>query len=181
MAELASALNTTPQELANLRDRVFRSVVLALDYRLGDEDEDLSLVDVLCDRTAVEPSEELEAREMRSYLHDAVHLLPERHRLVIIGYFLEGRTSEELARFLGVTESRVSQLRSEALLMLKEGIEAQYQAAAGEPAAGRVARRKANYATAISSRSTWRARLDNSNPVPAATGTDSPAPLRLTV
>jgi hypothetical protein len=50
---------------------------------------------------------------------------------VIVGYFLEGRTSQELARFLGVTESRISQLRSEALEMLREGIEAQYEAPPG--------------------------------------------------
>jgi RNA polymerase sigma factor for flagellar operon FliA len=164
MDELASAIGTTPFELANLRDRVFRSVVLALDYRLGDEDEDLSLVDVLCDRTAVEPSEELEGREMRAYLRDAVGLLPERHRFVVMGYFLEGKTSEELARFLGVTESRISQLRSEALEMLREGIEAQFTGADLEQdassAQGRVARRKASYAAAIGTQSAWKSRLD---------------------
>ena len=49
---------------------------------------------------------------------------------MIVGYFLEGKTSQDLARFLGVTESRVSQLRSEALRNLKLGIEAQYDAPA---------------------------------------------------
>lgn len=170
MDEIAGALGTSAAELAALRDRVFRSVVLALDYRLGDEEEDLSLVDVLCDRTAVEPSEELEAREMRSYLRDAVKLLPERHRLVIVGYFLEGRTSEELATFLGVTESRVSQLRSEALEMLREGIEAQYDGpGSSADAAGRVARRKATYAAAIGTQSSWKSRLDR-----AASATEAP-------
>src|SRR6185369_10553303 len=149
----------TPADLAALRDRVFRSVVLALDYRLGEADEDLSLVDVLCDRTVSEPSEELEAREMRAYLRDAVHLLPERHRLVITGYFLEGRTSEELARFLAVTESRISQLRSEALEMLKEGIEAQYSHTVEPAPRGRAARRKADYAVAIGGASEWRDRI----------------------
>jgi RNA polymerase sigma factor for flagellar operon FliA len=167
--ELAAQLGTTRDELANLRDRVFRSVVLALDYRLGDEDEDLSLVDVLVDRTAAEPSEELENRELRAYLRDAVRLLPERHRMVIVGYFLESRTSEQLATFLGVTESRISQLRSEALLMLREGIEAQYGRPVDEDdevqeisplTTGRVARRKAAYASAISVNSDWRSRLD---------------------
>ena len=67
----------------------------------------------------------------------------------------------ELARFLGVTESRVSQLRSEALLMLKEGIEAQYNGPVQGPeqGTGRVAKRKANYAVAISDASEWRNRL----------------------
>ena len=161
--ELAKQMGTTREELAHLRDRVFRSVVLALDYRLGDEDEDLSLVDVLVDRTATEPSEELENREMRAYLRDAVKLLPERHRLVVVGYFLEGRTSEDLATFLGVTESRISQLRSEALVMLKEGIEAQFVPPEPEETSpltsGRVARRKAAYAAAISANSDWKSRL----------------------
>jgi RNA polymerase sigma factor for flagellar operon FliA len=162
-AEMADALGMTRDELSRLQDRMFRSVVLALEHEVNDDtDEDLTLVDVLCDRSSVEPLEELESRELHAYLRDAVGLLPERHRLVIVGYFLEGRTSLELARFLGVTESRVSQLRSEALAMLKEGIEAQYT---GQPTSdpaqsvGRVARRKATYAAAIAEASEWKNRL----------------------
>ena len=165
-AEMAEALGMTRDELSRLQDRMFRSVVLALEHEVNDDtEEDLTLVDVLCDRSAVEPLEELESRELHTYLRDAVGLLPERHRLVIVGYFLEGRTSLDLARFLGVTESRVSQLRSEALGMLKEGIEAQYT---GTPSAdpaqsvGRVARRKATYAAAIAGASEWKNRLDES-------------------
>ena len=158
--ELASAVGCTRADLAKLRDRVFRAVVLALDYQLGGDRDDLSLGDVLHDRTTPEPAEELEGREMRGYLRDAVALLPERHRLVIVGYFLEGRTSEELARFLNVTESRISQLRSEALVMLRDGIESQFHPGDEdvEPA-GRVARRKAGYANAIGERSNWKDRL----------------------
>jgi len=161
--EMAEALGMTRDELSRLQDRLFRSVVLALEHEVNeDSDEDLTLVDVLCDKSSIEPLEQLESRELHAYLRDAVNLLPERHRLVIVGYFLEGRTSQELARFLGVTESRVSQLRSEALQMLKEGIEAQYtgQATADpQQSVGRVARRKASYASAISEASEWQNRL----------------------
>ena len=115
---------------------------------------------MLADRTAAEPSEALEARELLGYLRDAVALLPERHRIVIVGYFLEGRTSVELAELLDVTESRISQIRSEALAMLRDGIEAQYAprrratpAAAAAPAAGR------EFASAIGDASAWRDRL----------------------
>jgi len=166
LKEMADELNMTVDELNRLQDRMFRSVVLALEHEVTeDTEEDLTLVDVLCDRTALEPLEELETRELHAYLRDAVDLLPERQRLVIIGYFLEGRTSLELAEFLGVTESRISQLRSEALEMLREGIEAQYAGTeAPTPAregVGRVAKRKANYAAAIAERSEWRNRLDH--------------------
>jgi RNA polymerase sigma factor FliA len=162
--EMATALGMTSEELSRLQDRLFRSVVLALEHEVNeDSEEDLTLVDVLSDRSTLEPLAELESRELYAYLRDAVSLLPERQRFVIVGYFLEGRSSQELARFLGVTESRVSQLRSEALRMLKEGIEAQYSGHAVEedsPAgAGRVARRKAMYDAAIADASAWKNRL----------------------
>ena len=171
--DLAVALGMSTAELNRLRDKVFRSVVLALEHIVTGPEEDLALVDILADRTASEPSEELESRELLGYLRDAVRLLPERHRIVIVGYFLEGRTSLDLAALLAVTESRISQLRSEALLMLKNGIDAQYQAPAAEPTEGRAARRRATYATAIGNATDWRARLQL-RPSPGA-GCPAPA------
>lgn len=164
--EVARELGMSREELHRLQDRMFRSVVLALEHEVNDVGEDdLTLGDVLRDRQNPEPLEELETRELHAYLRDAVGLLPERHRIVVVGYFLDGRSSQELARFLGVTESRISQLRSEALTMLKEGIEAQYAGPSSddEPVSGRVARRKATYAAAIAEASAWWTRID---PVP---------------
>lgn len=160
--EMAAELDLSRDELTRLQDRMFRSVVLALEHEVGDvADEELTLVDVLTDPRNSEPCQELETRELHGYLRDAIALLPERHRLVVVGYFLEGRTSQELARFLGVTESRVSQLRSEALLMLKDGIEAQYDdTLLAEPPVGRVARRKAVYAQAIAGATPWTDRME---------------------
>ena len=176
LAEMADALGLELAELTRLQDRVFRSVVLALEHEVTDDDEDLTLVDVLVDRSQVEPSEELETRELHAYMRDAVQLLPDRHRVVIIGYFLESRTSHELARFLGVTESRISQLRSEALEMLREGIEAQYDGEECDPnnVSGRVARRKAAFAGSIGEASAWKNRLDN---VPKIDDVEATTPL----
>ena len=160
--ETAEALGVSGEELRRLQDKMFRSVVLALEYDVNDGEEDLTLVEVLTDDSTLEPSEELENRELHAYLRDAVHLLPERHRIVVAGYFLEGRKSQELASYLGVTESRISQLRSEALEMLRDGITAQY-GANGEleetVPQGRVARRKAGYASAIAEASHWHDRI----------------------
>jgi RNA polymerase sigma factor FliA len=161
--EMSEALGMSQSELARLQDRMFRSVVLALEHETADDvEKDLTLVDVLVDENSVEPSAELETRELHGYLRDAISLLPERHRLVVVGYFLEGRTSQDLADFLGVTESRISQLRSESLLMLQEGIEAQYVSDTPEPCevTGRVARRKATYAKGISEASDFADRME---------------------
>jgi RNA polymerase sigma factor for flagellar operon FliA len=156
--EVAAAMSTTPEELARLQNRIHRSVVLALDHHVIDADEESTLGELLTDVVTPEPGEELEARELLGYVRDAVRLLPERHRLIVIGYFLEGRTSADLARFLGVTESRISQLRSEALDILRNGIEAQYDAV---PASGtsRVAARRASFAAALADERGWRERL----------------------
>lgn len=110
--ELAGAMGVPVEEVARLQDRIHRSVVLALDHAA-------SAVELVPD-TAPSPGDALEMQELRAALREAIKQLPERQRLVIIGYFLEGRTSGELARFLGVTESRVSQLRSEAVARLRE-------------------------------------------------------------
>lgn len=169
--EVAAAMSTTPEQLIRLQDRIHRSVVLALDHRVADSEEESTLGDLVTDVVNPEPSEALEQRELLAYLRDAVRLLPERHRLVVIGYFIEGRTSADLARFLSVTESRVSQLRSEALEMLRDGITAQYDPTAsdggpesissGRPAASRADRRRAVFAAAVADSSDWRTRLSS--------------------
>ncbi len=160
-SETAEALGMNPNELSKLRSQLYRSVVLALEHEVdGENGEELNLLDVLPDRANLEPEEQLEGRELYSYLQDAIALLPERHRLVIVGYFLEERTSVDLARFLGVTESRVSQLRSDALEMLRTGISSQYEDNDDDEETGRRAQRRKAYANAIGGASDWRERLD---------------------
>lgn len=161
-SETADALGMNSDELSKLRSQLYRSVVLALEHEVdGENGEELNLLDVLPDQRNLEPDEQLEGRELYAYLQDAIALLPERHRLVIVGYFLEEKSSVDLARFLGVTESRVSQLRSDALEMLRTGITSQYDDAPEEqPVSGRRARRRQAYAAAIGGASDWRDRLD---------------------
>lgn len=156
--EVAEALDMRRDELDQLPHRRFRSVVLNLEHATPHEGEkDLTLVDLLSDEDSIEPSAELELRELHSYLRDAIRLLPYRHRLVVVVSFLEGRTSQELADFLRVTVSRISQLRSEALLMLQEGIDAQYTGELSDSSggSGRVARRKATFAEGIATASAF--------------------------
>jgi len=159
--ETAEALGMKPEEVSKLRSQLYRSVVLALEHDVGGESgEDLNLLDILPDRANLEPDEQLEGRELYAYLQDAISLLPERRRLVIVGYFLEEKTSAELARFLGVTESRVSQLRSDAVEMLRQGITSHYEDVEADSETGLRAERRKKYANAIGEASDWRDRLD---------------------
>jgi RNA polymerase sigma factor for flagellar operon FliA len=160
--ETAARLGMSADELADVRARVHRALVLSLDAPSGSDDDgdQMTISDVVCDR---DPGalEQLESQELSAYLDDAVRLLPERLRDVITGYFVDGRTSADTAEELGVTESRVSQLRSEALALLRTGIEAQYgrHVAEDDELSRRAARRRDAYAEAITQASTMQSRI----------------------
>lgn len=100
-------------------------------------------------------------REQLGYLRDAIAELPERLRTVVEDHFFAQRKMAEIAVKLGVTESRVSQLRSEALAMLRAGLHAQDgdPRGAGAHRQGRRAANQERYATAIATRSTLADRL----------------------
>jgi RNA polymerase sigma factor for flagellar operon FliA len=171
--ELAAELGMTPAALGELQHQLARTVVLGLEMVVSEvegDDEEVLLKGTIPDADRG-PDEELVDRELHAYLRDAVDVLPERHRLVIRGYFFEGRTSEELAEEIGVTVSRVSQLRTEAFGMIRDGLAAQYRDSETEelaPATGheskRAASRRSAYTAAIATKSTWRSRLDQRSP-----------------
>jgi RNA polymerase sigma factor for flagellar operon FliA len=108
-------------------------------------------------------------REQLGMLCDAIAELPERMRIVIEGHFFQQRKMADIAQELGVTESRISQLRTEALHLLRAGLEACNDAAPASPpspeavtAPGRGRDRtavRAAYCTAVSTRSTLSERL----------------------
>jgi RNA polymerase sigma factor for flagellar operon FliA len=158
LAEVADAVGISTAELEQLREQVNRGVVMTLDHAYGD-DATIPLVATIIDPSSPEPDLVIESTERTAYLHDAVTALPERHRCVIQGYFLDGKTSQEIADELGITQSRVSQLRADALEMMREGLEAQYTPKDPERPVGRVARRKSRYASAIARQSSWKARV----------------------
>lgn len=159
--ELAEKLEIPTSHIDKLKEKEYRGVVLGLDHHLNDGDEDLPLVEVLPDTRELDPSEQLEGREMMAIIRDGILLLPPKHQHVIIEYFLKGRPSEEIADDLGVTESRISQIRTEALQKLRHGAEAQFQDddAEAEQSNGVLARRRGAYAVALAQKTPWKDRI----------------------
>jgi RNA polymerase sigma factor for flagellar operon FliA len=158
--EIADELGIDERQLARLRERVQRGVVAALDAPARLDEEGIGPAERLADLSALSADERLEDDELRGYLRDALASLPERHRIVVTGLYLEGRSFEELAELLGVTPSRVSQLRSSAIDMIRDGILAQYGPARTARPKGRVEIRQAQFATSVARRTSWRSRLD---------------------
>jgi RNA polymerase sigma factor for flagellar operon FliA len=120
--EMAVKLGVEVDEFRNTLLEIANSSVLALDdlWTIADaEGGQVSLLDTIRDPRAVDPQEEIDTVELKDRLADAIESLPDRERLVIALYYYENLTLREIGEVLGVTESRVSQLHTKAVLGLR--------------------------------------------------------------
>jgi len=125
--ELASVLGITVDELNALCQDLEAESVFSLDQATSDEDGgSISLVDTVADEAAG-PEEVVVDQDQRRVLAEAIDGLPESDRQVISLYYYEGLTMKEIGQVLGVTESRVCQIHSKALVRLKAAVAAQEQ------------------------------------------------------
>ena len=77
------------------------------------------MIDTIEDTQGPEPQAALAQTELKEALGEAIARLPEREKLVVTLYYYEELTLREIGEVLGVTESRVSQLHTKAILRLK--------------------------------------------------------------
>lgn len=157
--EVSHAAGVPVEELAAIEADVHRAAVLSL-QSLAPEDG-AELLPTVDDG----PEGVLVRREQLGMLKDAVAELPHRLRTVIEQYFFAQRKMADIAAEFGVTESRVSQLRSEALAMLRAGMRTGADDEAAEPpvtSCAQSAMRHA-YCAAVASRSTLAQRLRITN------------------
>jgi RNA polymerase sigma factor for flagellar operon FliA len=118
--EVAEELGITVDELHSLLIDTGRATLMSLDDVIvgADGNERIHLSDVINDQCA-SPSMEIESKEIRRMLAEAIDRLPEREALVISLYYYEGLTFKEIGKVLSVSESRVYQLHTQAILRLR--------------------------------------------------------------
>ena len=118
--EIAERMGLTAKELDHLLQRVRGTSVLSLEEFLPNEKGyEIPLVDTLKDDEH-DVTSEVEQREVRNSLVDAVESLPPQERTVIALYYFEGQTLKEIKSALGVSESRVSQIHAQAVIHLRQ-------------------------------------------------------------
>ena len=119
--ELAGALNMTLEEFETAITQIHNSSIVALDemWTVSSGGTPLSLIDTIGDSRLTDPAALLDVTELRDTLADAIARLPDREKIVIALYYYDGLTLREIGEVLGVTESRVSQLHTKAILRLK--------------------------------------------------------------
>ena len=156
--ELAATLDLDPHEVTATRDDLQRSVVMSLQGLAGDHTSG----DIALPEQRRSPEDTLLHRERIGYLHAAITALPDRLRTVIEAYYFHARPMAELATELGVTESRISQLRAEATALLRDGMNAHLNPnliPTPTNPDGCAARRRATYYAAIATNSALHTRL----------------------
>jgi RNA polymerase sigma factor for flagellar operon FliA len=119
--QIAEKIGISVDELEESLTDIARSSIAALDelWSVSGEGDQVSLMDTIEDESGPRPEAALDETEMREALADAIARLPEREKLVVTLYYYEELTLREIGEVLGVTESRVSQLHTKAILRLK--------------------------------------------------------------
>ncbi len=119
--EIAKKVGITVEELEESLTDISRSSIAALDelWTVSGQGDQIALIDTIEDTDAPDPQGALSQTEMKEAIADAIARLPEREKLVVTLYYYEELTLREIGEVLGVTESRVSQLHTKAVLRLK--------------------------------------------------------------
>ena len=120
--EMALELEMSVDDFQEALLQISNSTVAALDelWTVSDTSGDhVSLLDTLQDPDAPDPAQVMDATDMKDRVADAIARLPEREKLVVALYYYENLTLREIGEVLGVTESRVSQLHTKAVLRLR--------------------------------------------------------------
>jgi len=119
--EIATKVGISVDELEKSLSAISRSSMAALDelWTPQGSSDQVALIDTIVDTNGPDPEFSLEQTELNDALAESISRLPEREKLVVTLYYYEELTLREIGEVLGVTESRVSQLHTKAVLRLK--------------------------------------------------------------
>ena len=119
--EIAQELGISLEEFDQLVNDISGTAVISLDdvWHVGSDDDEIQVGDTIAGSEKDHPNYKIEREEIKNILIDAIKQLPPREKEVIALYYYEELTLKEIGLVLGVTESRVSQLHSKAIMRLK--------------------------------------------------------------
>ena len=129
--EVADQMGVSLKEFQDILTKLSYTSVVSFEelWVGGERDEGQNAIGSIKDDSAEDPVAIFESAEIKDILAGAIEKLPERERTVIALYYYEGLTLKEIGQVLGVTESRVSQLHTKAVLRLRAKLHSVHAAA----------------------------------------------------
>ena len=122
--EMAQAMEISLEEYQQILGEVSHLGCVSLNETLDNSEDGVSFLDALVDkRSDLSPASRLENKELTRIMAGILQELSEKERLVISLYYYEELTQKEIADVLEVSEGRISQLHSQALLKLKTKVQ----------------------------------------------------------
>lgn len=118
--EIAENLNMTLEEVSEIEGYINYISVVSLEDMIFSEDDEMPLMGTIKDNKSPSPEIMLEEKEQLEYLAKALDNLNEKDRIVLSLYYYEGLTLKEIGKVLEVSESRVCQLHSRAIVHLRK-------------------------------------------------------------
>lgn len=121
--ELAEYLGVSVNEIRSTESYInYLSVVSLEDIFYKSDDEDIHFKNMIKNENSPQPDKVLEEEEKVLMLKKAIDMLPEKDKLILQLYYYEKLTLKEIGKVLEITESRVSQIHSRAIVRLRENL-----------------------------------------------------------
>ena len=115
--EIANYLGIETEKVAQLL--ADDTTITSIYDKKGSSDGDIEIIDTIQDSSNLSPHEELEDKDVKKELEEALKRLPERERTIMVLYYHENMTLKEIGDAINISESRVSQLHAQAIMKLK--------------------------------------------------------------
>lgn len=117
--EVSKYLNINLDEIKKIENSIYKMSITSLDSIIFEGDTNINLIDTIKDDEKKTPSSIIEDEEKIEILAKAIDSLKERYKLILSLYYYEELTLKEIGRILEISESRVSQLHSKAIVNLR--------------------------------------------------------------
>jgi RNA polymerase sigma factor for flagellar operon FliA len=119
--EIASSMGMNEDEFVKTMMKISCTSILSINdlWYSGDENDKVSIGDSIEAPISLNPDVVVEKEEMRRVIIEAIKELPDKEKKILVLYYYEDLTLKEIGQVLEVTESRVSQLHTKAILRLR--------------------------------------------------------------
>lgn len=119
--DIANEMGISTTELQKLLTQISGTSIVSLNdvWFMGDDNDQVSFIDTIESPENLNPDSLIEREEIKSVIVEAIKLLPDKEKKVIVLYYYEDLTLKEIGEVLEVTESRISQLHTKAIMRLR--------------------------------------------------------------